>query len=83
MLIDGQFIAISEAQYDYARKQLELPSDFHLVEATALLHHDTGNGIAHIPLPAGFVVAAFQDRQGHRRYGVVTLSPHPQQSDAL
>lgn len=75
MLIDGQFIAISEAQYAYACKQLELPSDFHLVEATTLLHHDTGNGIAHIPLPTGLVVAAFEDSQGHRRYGVVALTP--------
>lgn len=81
MLIDGQFIAISEAQYDHARKQLELPSDFHLVEATALLHHDTGNGVAHIPLPTGYVVAAFEDSQGHRRYGVVTLTPPPKQPD--
>ncbi|NBF05278.1 hypothetical protein GV819_23600 [Pseudomonas sp. Fl5BN2] len=75
MLIDGQFIAISEAQYSHARKQLELPSDFHLVEATALLHHDTGNGIAQIPLPAGLVVAAFENTAGHRQYGVVTLPP--------
>jgi hypothetical protein len=73
MLIDGQFIAVSEAEYDSARKQAELPSDFHLVEATALLHHDTGNGIARIRLPLGLVVAAFEDPQGHRRYGVVSL----------
>lgn len=83
MLIDGHFITISEAQYDHARKQLELPSDFHLVEATTLLHHDTGNGIAHIPLPTGFVVAAFEDRQGHRRYGVVTLTLTPKQTEII
>lgn len=75
MLIDGQFIAISEAQYHHARIQLELPSDFHLVEASALLHHDTGNGIAHIPLPPGLIVAAFEDSHGNRRYGVVSLTP--------
>lgn len=73
MLIDGQFVAVSETEYDDARKQAELPADFQLVEATALLHHDTGNGIAQIRLPAGLVVAAFEDPQGHRRYGVVTL----------
>lgn len=73
MLIDGQFFAISDAQYDDARKQMELPADFHLVEATTLLHHDTGNGVAHIPLPRDFVVAAFEDLQGHRRYGVITF----------
>lgn len=74
MLIDGRFIAITEAQYDNARNQLALPSDFHLVEATALLHHDTGNGIAHIQLPSGLVVAAFEDSKGYRQYGVVTLT---------
>lgn len=76
MLIDGQFIAVSEADYDNARKQAELPTDFHLVEATTLLHHDTGNGVARIRLPPGLVVAAFEDPQGHRRYGVVMLPMH-------
>ncbi|MDP9709869.1 UNVERIFIED_ORG: hypothetical protein J2X80_001946 [Pseudomonas fluorescens] len=73
MLIDGQFVAVSETAYDDARKQAELPTDFHLVEATALLHHNTGNGIAQIRLPEGLVVAAFEDPQGNRRYGVVNL----------
>ena len=73
MLIDGQFVAVSETEYDDTRKQAELPADFQLVEATALLHHDTGNGIAQIRLPAGLVVAAFEDPKGHRRYRVVTL----------
>ncbi|WP_277759552.1 hypothetical protein [Pseudomonas sp. A34-9] len=76
MLIDGQFVAVSEAQYDDAREQMELPADFHLVAATALLHHNTGNGMAHIPLPAGLVVAAFEDPRGNRRYGVVSLTMH-------
>lgn len=76
MLIDGQFVAVSETAYDNARKQAELPTDFHLVEATTVLHHDTGNGIAQIRLPEGLVVAAFEDQHGHRRYGVVTL-PRP------
>lgn len=73
MLIDGHFVAVSETEYDNARKQAELPADFHLVEATALLHHDTGNGITRIRLPTGLVVAAFEDSQGNRRYGVVSL----------
>ncbi|WP_025108633.1 hypothetical protein [Pseudomonas sp. H1h] len=73
MLIDGQFVAVSEKEYDDARKQAELPVSFHMVEATALLHHNTGNGIAQIRLPEGLVVAAFEDPQGLRRYGVVTL----------
>ncbi len=76
MLIDGKFVAISETQYELTRKQLDLPSDFVLVEATGVLHHDTGSGIAHIPLPVGLVVAAFENAAGHRRYGVVTLSFH-------
>lgn len=83
MLIDGQFVAVSEAEYDNARKQMELPIDFQMVEASALLHHDTGNGIAHISLPAGLVVAAFENQQGHRRYGVVSLTlprNNPQQT---
>lgn len=75
MLIDGQFVAISDAMHELARKQLGLSSGFVLVEATGVLHHDTGNGIAQIPLPAGLVVAAFENTAGHRQYGVVTLAP--------
>lgn len=74
MYIDGQFIAISDEQSQCARQQLALPADFHLVEATRLLQHDTGNGVVQIPLPGGHVVAAFESRDGRRRYGVVTLN---------
>ncbi len=45
MLIDGQLIAVPEAQQRKAREQLDLPSDFDLVEATRLLQHETGNGV--------------------------------------
>ncbi|UIP32560.1 hypothetical protein [Stutzerimonas kunmingensis] len=73
MLIDGQLIAVPEAQQRQAREQLDLPSGFALVEATQLLQHETGNGVVQIPLPAGLFVAAFEDLNGQRRYGVVTL----------
>lgn len=74
MYIDGQFIAISNEQSSHARQQLGLPADFHLVEATRILQHDTGNRVVQIPLPSGQVVAAFENHDGRRRYGVVTLS---------
>lgn len=73
MLIDGQFIAISDEKNDDARKQMELPADFILVEATGLLHHETGNGVTCIRLPPGLFVAAFENRTGLRRYGVVRM----------
>lgn len=73
MLIDGQLIAVPEAQQRQAREQMALPSAFDLVEATRVLQHDTGNGVVQIPLPPGLFVAAFEDLSGQRRYGVVTL----------
>lgn len=73
MIIDRQFIAISDDQVHRARQQLELPSDFHLVEATRVLQHDTGNGLVQIPLPGGQVVAAFESEDGRRRYGVIKI----------
>lgn len=74
MYIDGQFIAISDEQSQLARQQLNLPTDFHLVEATRILLHDTCNGVVRIPLPNGQVVAAFENQDGRRQYGVVTLN---------
>lgn len=73
MLIDGQFVAINEAQHESARQQLGLPVDYKLVEATGLLVHQTGNGQVQIPLPAGYVVGAFENVSGYRQYGVVQL----------
>lgn len=73
MLIDRQFIAVSDDQEQKARQQLELPTDFHLVEATRLLQHETGNGLVQIPLPDGQVVAAFETADGRRRYGVIKI----------
>ena len=73
MLIDGQCIAISEEQALAGREQLELPTEFFLVEATQQLHHNTGTGWIRIPLPRGFLVAAYENRQGHRRYGVINI----------
>ena len=73
MLIDRQFIAVSDDQKQQARQQLELPSDFYLVEATRLLQHDTGNGLVQIPLPGGQMVAAFETADGRRRYGVIKI----------
>ena len=73
VLIDGRTVSLSDDRHDYALSQLELSSDFVLVEATAVLQHDTGNGTVEIPLPFGLVVAAFENRSGLRRYGVVTI----------
>lgn len=73
MLIDGQLIAVPEAQQRKAREQLDLPSDFDLVEATRLLHHETGNAVVQIPLPPGLFVVAFENLTGQRRYGVVMM----------
>ncbi|MFJ2365913.1 hypothetical protein ACIPIN_19775 [Pseudomonas sp. NPDC087697] len=73
MIIDRQFIAVSDDQQRQARQQLELPTDFHLVEATRLLYHNTGNGLVQIPLPGGQLVAAFENSNGQRRYGVVKI----------
>lgn len=73
VLIDGRAVALSDDQHERALKQLDLPTDFLLVDATALLQHDTGNGIVQIPLPSGLVVAAFESRSGMRRYGVITI----------
>jgi len=73
MLIDGQLIAVPEAQQRKAREQLDLPSDFDLVEATRVLQHETGNGVVQIPLPSGLFVVAFENLTGQRRYGVVMM----------
>lgn len=73
VLIDGRPMAISDSLHADALSQLELSSDFVLVEATAVLQHETGNGTVEIPLPFGLVVAAFVNRSGLRRYGVVSI----------
>lgn len=73
VLIDGRPMALSDDLHTSALSQLELSSDFVLVEATAVLQHETGNGTVEIPLPFGLVVAAFENRSGQRRYGVVTI----------
>jgi hypothetical protein len=74
MYIDGNFTAITCKQASLARQQLGLPNDFELVEATRFLLHHTGNGIVLIPMPAGQIVAAFENWEGRRRYGVVMLN---------
>ena len=74
MLIDGQFIAISDSQHDLARQQLGLPLGYTLVQATGLLTHNTGNSLVEIQLPAGLVVGEFENLAGHRCYGVVSLN---------
>lgn len=73
VLINGRTVTLSDDQHDQLLRQLELPSDFVLVDATGLLQHDTGNGIVEIPLPSGQVVAAFENHSGQRRYGVVII----------
>jgi hypothetical protein len=74
MLIDGRLVALCEQHVANARQQLGLPLDFFLVEATQQLFHDTGNGLAIIPLPADIVVMAFENTSGDRRYGAVRMA---------
>jgi hypothetical protein len=73
VLIDGRAVTLNDDQHERALKQLDLPTDFVLVDATGLLQHDTGNGIVQIPMPSGLFVAVFEDRSGRRRYGVVSI----------
>ncbi len=75
MLIDGRLVALCEQDVANARQQLGLPIDFFLVEATQQLYHDTGNGLAIIPLPADTFVMAFENTNGDRRYGAVKMAP--------
>lgn len=73
LYIDGRLTAISDEHLQQARRQLELPADFYLVEATRLLQYNSGNGVVQIPLPNGQLVAAFESPDGRRRYGVIKL----------
>lgn len=75
MLIDGRLVALCEEDVAHARQQLGLAMDFFLVEATQQLYHDTGNGMAIIPLPADTFVMAFENTNGDRKYGAVKLMP--------
>lgn len=75
MLIDGRLVALSEQDVAHARQQLDLSTDFYLIEATQQLYHDTGNGLAIIPLPVGIFVMAFENSTGVRKYGAVKLTP--------
>lgn len=74
MLIDGRLVALCEQDVANARQQLGLPLDFYLVDATQQLYHDTGNGLAIIPLPADIFVMAFENTSGDRRYGAVRMA---------
>lgn len=75
MLIDGRLVALCERDVANARQQLGLSIDFFLVEATQQLYHDTGNGLAIIPLPTDTFVMAFENTNGDRKYGAVKLTP--------
>lgn len=74
MLIDGRLVALCEQDVANARQQLGLPLDFYIVDATQQLYHDTGNGLAIIPLPADVFVMAFENTNGDRKYGAVKLT---------
>ncbi|AVD81248.1 hypothetical protein C4Q28_03260 [Pseudomonas sp. SWI6] len=74
MLIDGRLVALCEQHVKCARQQLGLSMDFFLVEATQQLYHQTGNGLAIIPLPADTFVMAFENANGDRKYGAVKLN---------
>ncbi|MBP2273732.1 hypothetical protein J3A98_004425 [Pseudomonas sp. BP6] len=75
MLIDGRLVALCERDVGLARQQLELTSEWLMVELTQRLYHETGNGTVIIPLPPEIFVAAFENAFGDRKYGVVRMAP--------
>jgi hypothetical protein len=74
MLIDGNQVLVTEIEIDEARRQLALPDDFFLMQATQRLYHDPGDGTVMIPLPADMLVVNFEDSAGNRKFGVVRIN---------
>lgn len=74
MLIDGNLVAITDVEIDEARRQLALPDDFFLMQATQRLYHDPGDGTVMIPLPPDMLVVNFENGTGERQFGVVRIN---------
>lgn len=74
MLIDGHLVAVTEIEMDEARRQLALPDEFFLVQATQRLYHDPGDGVVMIPMPSDMLVVKFENYTGERRFGVVRIN---------
>lgn len=74
MLIDGNLVAVTDIEIDEARRQLALPEDFFLMQATQRLYHDPGDGTVMIPLPADMLVVNFENNIGERKFGVVRIN---------
>jgi len=74
MLIDGRLVAVTQIEVEEARRQLVLPADFLLTQATQRLYHDPGDGMVVIPMPADMFVVSFENPAGDRTYGVVRIN---------
>ncbi|ORL64403.1 hypothetical protein [Pseudomonas putida] len=74
MLIDGNLVAVTEIEIEEARRQLALPSDFFLMQATQQLYHNPGDGMVVIPMPPDMFVVGFENTAGDRRFGVVKIN---------
>ena len=72
-LIAPRFAA-SPDRLAQAREQLELPSAFQMVDATAVLELFTCFGVVQVPLPAGEFLVSMIDPIGARRFGVVRFN---------
>ncbi|AXO90243.1 hypothetical protein DZC75_20420 [Pseudomonas parafulva] len=74
MLIDGNLVPVTEIEIEEARRQLALPADFLLVQATQQLYHNSGNGMIVIRMPADMFVVGFESRSGNSKFGVVQIN---------
>lgn len=74
MLIDGSLVAVTEIEIEEARRQLALPSDFFLTQATQQLHHNPGDGMLVIPMPSDMFVVGFENTAGEQKFGVVRIN---------
>ncbi|MBK0058246.1 hypothetical protein IAE40_06345 [Pseudomonas sp. S44] len=74
MLIDGNLVAVTDIEIEEARRQLALPTDFLLVQATQQLYHNPGNGMIVITMPADMFVVGFENRSGELKFGVVQIN---------
>lgn len=74
MLIDGNLVAVTDIEIEEARRQLALPVDFHLVQATQQLYHNPGNGMVVIKMPPDMFVVGFENRTGDLKFGVVQIN---------
>ncbi|MHC6223499.1 hypothetical protein ACYU03_01700 [Pseudomonas sp. X10] len=74
MLIDGNLVAVTDIEIEEARRQLALPADFFLMQASQRLYHDPGDGMVVIPMPSDMFVVGFENEAGERKFGVVRIN---------